>query len=553
MTHTFGPQGSNAAKVQPSGVSQQRYDTQTWVRDCSAPGAPDGTVLDAAFYNRIIAALDYVVSTSGVNALPGDPSVLYRAFLEILGRDAPEALDTLRELAEALNNDEHFAANVVLALSKRLKVDELQGLSLYEQTMGRVNLGLHKIASTGQYADLMGLPTLFDGTYASLSGKPTLGTAAALDVGTTANKVVQLTAAGKLPGVDGSLLTGIGASADKKNYLLNGAMRVSQENGATAGTTTGYYPADQFLVQFANAGAITAAQVASLTPAGSPNRLRVVVTTADASVAAGDLLTVQQPIEGIRVVDLKFGTGAAKSVTLQFGVKAPAGTYCVAFLNNTPDRSYIAEVVITGGEANTDVVKSVTLTGDLAGTWLTNSLVGLRVYWTLMAGTTFQTPAGAWTSGSYRATSNQTNFMATVSNTFELFDAGLYEGVTAPLFRVLDYEESLVRCQRFFRDLVPDAIDVRPYAGVCYSTTLFVAGMVYPEMRASPALIVVNPTNFGVLTGGVTVATTAIAIDTVSPIGCSLSLTVASGLTAGSAGLLRSYGTGKLRLNARLI
>ena len=49
----------------------------------------------------------------------------------------------------------------------------------------------------------------FDGAYSSLSGKPTLGTAAALDVGTSANNVVQLDGTGKLPAVDGSQLTGI--------------------------------------------------------------------------------------------------------------------------------------------------------------------------------------------------------------------------------------------------------------------------------------------------------------------------------------------------------
>lgn len=64
-------------------------------------------------------------------------------------------------------------------------------------------------AFNGTYASLTGKPTLFSGAYVDLTGKPTLGTAAAIDVGTTANKVVQLTAAGKLPAVDGSLLTGL--------------------------------------------------------------------------------------------------------------------------------------------------------------------------------------------------------------------------------------------------------------------------------------------------------------------------------------------------------
>jgi hypothetical protein len=47
------------------------------------------------------------------------------------------------------------------------------------------------------------------GAYSDLSGLPTLGTAAALDVGTTALKVVQLDASGKLPAVDGSQLTNL--------------------------------------------------------------------------------------------------------------------------------------------------------------------------------------------------------------------------------------------------------------------------------------------------------------------------------------------------------
>lgn len=47
------------------------------------------------------------------------------------------------------------------------------------------------------------------GAYNDLTGKPTLGTAAALDVGTTANKIVQLDGSGKYPGVSGENITNI--------------------------------------------------------------------------------------------------------------------------------------------------------------------------------------------------------------------------------------------------------------------------------------------------------------------------------------------------------
>src|SRR6185295_16895875 len=52
----------------------------------------------------------------------------------------------------------------------------------------------------------------------------------------------------------------------KKNYIINGGMQVSQENGATAGTTSGYYPVDMFSCMLSNAGVQSFAQVASPAP-----------------------------------------------------------------------------------------------------------------------------------------------------------------------------------------------------------------------------------------------------------------------------------------------
>jgi hypothetical protein len=66
-----------------------------------------------------------------------------------------------------------------------------------------------------------GITDSFDGAYGSLTGSPTLGTAAALDVGTGANNIPQLDGTGKLPAVDGSNLIGVsaGVSAAKAHYL----------------------------------------------------------------------------------------------------------------------------------------------------------------------------------------------------------------------------------------------------------------------------------------------------------------------------------------------
>jgi hypothetical protein len=40
----------------------------------------------------------------------------------------------------------------------------------------------------------------------------------------------------------------------RKNYIINGAMQISQQNGTTAGTTAGYYPVDQFATNNTNGG-----------------------------------------------------------------------------------------------------------------------------------------------------------------------------------------------------------------------------------------------------------------------------------------------------------
>ena len=79
----FGPQNANASSTLPSGVNQQRYVGDTWVKDASAPGASDGTVVDAAWYNRIIGALDYIIAEAGLTPAPGDFSALYKAILAV--------------------------------------------------------------------------------------------------------------------------------------------------------------------------------------------------------------------------------------------------------------------------------------------------------------------------------------------------------------------------------------------------------------------------------------------------------------------------------------
>ena len=80
----FGPQGANAAKSLPAGTTTIRYNGfDTWVKDCSANGATDGTALDASFFNNIIGNLTTLISSSGIGSVTrGDMTLVYRAVVK---------------------------------------------------------------------------------------------------------------------------------------------------------------------------------------------------------------------------------------------------------------------------------------------------------------------------------------------------------------------------------------------------------------------------------------------------------------------------------------
>lgn len=112
---------------------------------------------------------------------------------------APTTLDTLNEIAAALGDDPNFSATITAALGNRLRVDAAQGLSGGQQAQGRSNLAL--------------------------------GTAATLNVGVTANNVVQLDGSAKLPAVDGSQLTNI-AFSGALQYNISQSLTGPQQSQA---------------------------------------------------------------------------------------------------------------------------------------------------------------------------------------------------------------------------------------------------------------------------------------------------------------------------------
>lgn len=62
---------------------------------------------------------------------------------------AAAALDTLNELAAALNNDPAFAATIAAEIANRVRYDAAQTLTAPQQTQARTNIGAQSAAAIG--------------------------------------------------------------------------------------------------------------------------------------------------------------------------------------------------------------------------------------------------------------------------------------------------------------------------------------------------------------------------------------------------------------------
>jgi hypothetical protein len=239
-----------------------------------------------------------------------------------------------------------------------------------------------------------------------------------------------------------------------RNRVINGDMRIDQRNEGAAVTTVASYPVDRFIVNIASSGAFSFQRSTAVVPSGFTHSLGCTVTTADASVAASDVLNVATFIEGNNVVDLAFGTASAKTVTVSFWVRGSVtGTYCVVIGNSSsgtgaPNRSYVSEYTIS--VANTWEYKTITVAGDTSGTWQTNNTRGIILRFGLSAGTDFQQAAGSWGTGNASGSSNQTQLMTTLNATWYVTGVQLEVGNAATEFERRPFGQELALCQRYF-------------------------------------------------------------------------------------------------------
>ena len=240
-----------------------------------------------------------------------------------------------------------------------------------------------------------------------------------------------------------------------KNRIINGAMVIDQRNaGASVSVTAGTVKrsVDMFGADIGAGidGVFSMQQSTTVPTTGYKNSLALTVTTANTDASSGRYYRFYTGIEGFNVADLNSGSATAATVTLSFWVRSSlTGTYCVGFQNAAFNRSYAANYTINS--ANTWEQKSITLTLDTTGTWANDNTAGLKIFWDLGSGSSFQQTANTWAASNTWLTSSQTNWINTNGATFYITGVQLEQNTSATPFERRLYNQELANCQRYYQ------------------------------------------------------------------------------------------------------
>jgi len=236
---------------------------------------------------------------------------------------------------------------------------------------------------------------------------------------------------------------------------INGSMEVSQERGIGGTTVTNASAAiaDVFRVDIAGTGTV-GIQQQTVAPPGFTNSVLLNCTAINTLAGATDHQWFEHRIEGYRWSRLGWGASGAQPVTIGFWIQPPiSGTMAVAVQTTvSPYRTYVVDVPVTAAAWQ---YKTVTIPGDVAGTWPKDNTTGAVIYFVFGVGSGRKTTANTWaTQGTAVGTAATTNFFAAGGFTY-ITGVVVLPGTQAPTAAqsptiMRPYDQELVTCQRYY-------------------------------------------------------------------------------------------------------
>jgi len=282
-----------------------------------------------------------------------------------------------------------------------------------------------------------------------------------------------------------------------KNIIINGDMQIAQRSTSVASITTGAYrTTDRWLFDVSSLGTWTMSQSTDVPSGyGFAYSTKLDCTTADASPAAGDYLTLEQAIEGQNLQYLKKGTANAVSLTASFWVKSTkTGTFIAELFDSDNNRSISKSYTVS--VSNTWEFKTVTFAGDTTGAFTNDNGKSLVLRFWLGAGTTYtsgtlNTNWGTATNANIAV--GQVNIADNTVNDFLITGVQLEAGTSATDFEFLPIDVSLGRCLRYYYSWTNTGLSdgyyfYSPYVSSPANSTAALGVWFKTMMRASPTM-----------------------------------------------------------------
>jgi len=283
------------------------------------------------------------------------------------------------------------------------------------------------------------------------------------------------------------------------SLIINGDFRISQRGTSFVSPGQAVYTLDRWASGMqTTTGAITVTQetdVPTASESGSNfvNSMKIDVTTADTSIAAGDRTSMMYRVEGNDIAFAGFGLAGTRYMTLSFWHKhTKTGTHSVSFTNSDRNRGYPMEYTQT----TTDTWEKAELTFpvDTTGSWFTDNRIGMNIYFSIAMGANYSGTANTWAGATIYGTTTTVNNLDSTSNNMLFAGVKLEAGSEATDFQHTSYREELEKCQRYYETGRTSA------TGYGANGTGFCGGMVdyKVEKRAAATLTQANQSYFTV-------------------------------------------------------
>jgi len=278
----------------------------------------------------------------------------------------------------------------------------------------------------------------------------------------------------------------------RKNLVTNGAMQVAQRSVSETGlgAASGYFTLDRWRLASSNtAGRLTMTQTAD-GPSGFANCLKLDCTTADTSIAAAELLILNQRFEGQDLQQIKKGTSDAELITVSFYVKASAAfTFGVELIDDDNDRQITKLFATTTGWDRHEL----TFPADTTGAFNDDNALSLHINFWLHAGATY-TGGTLETAFASKTNANRAagidSFYSSTDNNFFITGVQMEIGSQATNFEHRSFGEELALCQRYYQKWLSNTAADSVHSGGCISDTAFIGDyFLRTTMRTEPTLV----------------------------------------------------------------